>query len=142
MCARVCIYVFVCACMYLCVCVCVCVCIYVCVHVCVFMCVCMCVCICVCMCVFVCVHPCVYMYVCVCMCMHVNYYQELLLNLYCIGRNFHESFKTGFLHLFVYETTPCKLHGSYQNYNKVLQLFIPQSLMMHEDSISLEFHDP
>ena len=62
--------------------------------------------------------------------------------IYCIGGNFHESFKTGFLHLFVYETTPCKLHGSYQNYNKVLRLFIPQSLMMHEDSISLKFHDP
>ena len=53
-----------------------------------------------------------------------------------------QALKLDFLHLFVYETTPCKLHGSYQNYNKVLRLFIPQSLMMHENSISLKFHDP
>ena len=53
-----CIWLFVCVCVYVCVYVCVCVCVCVCVYVCVFVCVCVCVCVCLCVCVCVCVCVC------------------------------------------------------------------------------------
>ena len=65
----VCVYVYICVCMFVCWCVCVYVCICVCMYVGVLVCVC--VCICVCMYVGVCVCVCVYLYVYVCWCIGV-----------------------------------------------------------------------
>ena len=41
-----------------------------------------------------------------------------------------KTLKTGlYIYLFMRHAD---IHGSYQNYNKILQLVVPQSLMMHE----------